>query len=207
MFGKITILLLSAAVMDDFLFSRFNGGSGDSSSSGYEHSDGCDTAKTSGLCKAGTLSVGAVTALLMLLTALLTQAETCLVLIPLGVEALRPLAALLTAVLSACLLYAAAGSSGNVLIAKARQLLPFAVLNCAVIGTVLLTDGTGEGFLAPVLRALACGAAFAVVSFLFEALVERTELSEIPEAFKGLPIRFLIAALIALVALGYSGLY
>ncbi|HHK74746.1 MAG TPA: electron transport complex subunit RsxA, partial [Rhizobiales bacterium] len=47
---------------------------------------------------------------------------------------------------------------------------------------------------------------FTLVMLIFAGLRERLELSNVPEAFKGVPIGFVTAGLLSMAFMGFSGL-
>jgi electron transport complex protein RnfA len=83
--------------------------------------------------------------------------------------------------------------------------LPLITTNCAVLGVVLLTQQVGLGLAATVLYAAGAAAGFTLVIALFAALREGLVESRIPAAFRGAPIVFVTAGILALAFMGFQG--
>jgi electron transport complex protein RnfA len=91
--------------------------------------------------------------------------------------------------------------------------LPLITVNCAVFGvTVLNTDVFFLGskalpgsFLKSLLQGFGAGAGYTLAMLLMSGIRERLEFAEIPESFKEAPIAFIIASLMSLAFLGFSG--
>ncbi|MFH1847715.1 MAG: electron transport complex subunit RsxA [Candidatus Omnitrophota bacterium] len=85
--------------------------------------------------------------------------------------------------------------------------------NCAIMGVAVLNsdmffkDGkaAANSFFLSVLQGFSAGVGFLLALFLMSAIRERLELLDIPEAFKGVPIAFIVAALMSLAFLGFAG--
>lgn len=92
--------------------------------------------------------------------------------------------------------------------------LPLITTNCAVLGvTVLNIDiffRAGEplagSFLKCLVQGFGAGAGFTLALILMASIRERLDLADIPEALKGAPIAFLVAALMSMAFLGFTGL-
>jgi len=84
--------------------------------------------------------------------------------------------------------------------------LPLITTNCAVLGVALLVVEGHLGFLQSLLFALASSLGFSLVMVLFAGLRERLALAEVPPLFAGPPIGFIVASLLALAFMGFSGI-
>ncbi len=78
--------------------------------------------------------------------------------------------------------------------------------NCIILAVPLLNAGEGRGFLESVVFGLGSGVGFALALIIMASIRERLELAQVPRPFRGLPIAFITAALIALAFTGFSGL-
>lgn len=85
--------------------------------------------------------------------------------------------------------------------------------NCAVFGvTVLNTDAfflnghaVAGSFLKSVLQGFGAGAGFTLAMLLMSGIRERLEYAEVPKCLKDAPITFIIASLMSMAFLGFSG--
>ena len=84
--------------------------------------------------------------------------------------------------------------------------LPLITTNCAVLGVALLLVEGRMGFLESVLFALASSLGYSLVMVLFAGLRERLAVADVPPLFAGPPIGFIVASLLALAFMGFSGI-
>lgn len=78
--------------------------------------------------------------------------------------------------------------------------------NCIIIAVPLLNAGEGRNFIESVVFALGSGLGFALAMIIMASIREKLEVAQVPRPFRGLPIAFVTAALIALAFTGFSGL-
>ena len=91
--------------------------------------------------------------------------------------------------------------------------LPLITVNCAVLGVAVLNsemfflDGHAleSSFLMSVVQGFAAGIGYTLAMFLMSGIRERLELLDQPASLKGIPITFIIASLMSLAFLGFSG--
>jgi len=84
--------------------------------------------------------------------------------------------------------------------------LPLITTNCAVLGVALLLVEGRMGFLASTLFAFASAVGYGIVMIIFAGLRERLALAEVPRLFAGPPIGFIVASLLAMAFMGFSGI-
>lgn len=85
--------------------------------------------------------------------------------------------------------------------------LPLITTNCAVLGVAILALGMeNASLLKAVFFAIANSLGFALALILFASIREQLELADIPEGMKGVPINLLVAGLLSLAFLGFTGL-
>lgn len=78
--------------------------------------------------------------------------------------------------------------------------------NCIILAVPLLNAMRNSGFLESIALALGAGLGFALALFLMSCAREKADLAPVPTIFRGLPIAFILAGLFALAFLGFSGL-
>ena len=91
--------------------------------------------------------------------------------------------------------------------------LPLITVNCAVLGVAVLnTDNfflqgkaLEASFLKSLVQGFGAGAGYTLAMFLMAGIRERLEFAEIPRSLKDVPITFIIASLMSLAFLGFSG--
>ena len=78
--------------------------------------------------------------------------------------------------------------------------------NCIILAVPLLNALNESSFWESLSLALGSGLGFALALFLMSCAREKADLAPIPKIFRGLPIAFILAGLFALAFLGFSGL-
>jgi electron transport complex protein RnfA len=84
--------------------------------------------------------------------------------------------------------------------------LPLITTNCAVLGVALLNIQEQHSFIQSLLYGFGSALGFTLVMVVFAGLRERLALMQVPAAFAGAPIGFIVASLLSLAFMGFSGL-
>jgi electron transport complex protein RnfA len=84
--------------------------------------------------------------------------------------------------------------------------LPLITTNCAVLGVALLVVEGTMGLLRATLFGFASSVGYSLVMVIFAGLRERLALADVPRLFAGPPIGFIVASLLALAFMGFSGI-
>ncbi len=86
--------------------------------------------------------------------------------------------------------------------------LPLITTNCAVLGVAILAVKPVFDFdlLQATVYAVASAIGFGLALVLFAGLREHMDLADIPKGMKGVPIAFVVAGLLALAFMGFSGI-
>ncbi|EIJ32852.1 electron transport complex subunit RsxA [Thiothrix nivea] len=84
--------------------------------------------------------------------------------------------------------------------------LPLITTNCAVLGVALLNVQEQHSFVQTLLYGFGSAVGFTLVLVIFAGLRERLALAQVPAAFSGLPIAFVVAGLLSLAFMGFAGL-
>lgn len=77
--------------------------------------------------------------------------------------------------------------------------LPLITTNCAVLGITLLNISSEYNFAEMLIYSIGSSVGFTLVIYLFSTIREYLETRDIPESFKGYPIAFITAGIMALV--------
>lgn len=91
--------------------------------------------------------------------------------------------------------------------------LPLITVNCAVFGVAVLNTEMfffagkplAGSFLKAIVQGFGAGAGYTLAMFLMSGIRERLEFAEVPHCLKDVPITFIIASLMSLAFLGFSG--
>jgi electron transport complex protein RnfA len=91
--------------------------------------------------------------------------------------------------------------------------LPLITVNCAVFGVAVLnTDvfflhgaAVPGSFMKALVQGFGAGAGYTLAMFIMSGIRERLEFADIPRSLKDVPITFVIASIMSLAFLGFSG--
>jgi len=83
--------------------------------------------------------------------------------------------------------------------------LPLMTTNCAVLAVAISNINRGYSFIEAVVNAVGAGLGFLLAMVIFTGLREQTEAADPPDAFKGVPITLLTAAILSIAFFGFEG--
>ncbi|MEW6115791.1 MAG: Rnf-Nqr domain containing protein [Nitrospirota bacterium] len=78
--------------------------------------------------------------------------------------------------------------------------------NCIILAVPLVSAGEKYTFIQSLAFGLGSGIGFALALIIMASIREKLELADVPAPFRGLPMAFMITGLIALAFTGFSGL-
>ncbi len=84
--------------------------------------------------------------------------------------------------------------------------LPLITTNCAVLGVAILAVQNDYNLMESVVFAIANAIGFGLALITFAGLREHLDMVDVPKPFKGVPIAFIVAGLLALAFMGFSGI-
>lgn len=84
--------------------------------------------------------------------------------------------------------------------------LPLITTNCAVLGVALLLVEGHMNFINATLFAFASSLGYSLVMVIFAGMRERLVLADTPRLFAGPPIAFIVAGMLAMGFMGFSGI-
>ncbi|MDM8568054.1 RnfABCDGE type electron transport complex subunit A [Thiotrichales bacterium HSG1] len=85
--------------------------------------------------------------------------------------------------------------------------LPLITTNCAILGFAIFSTNRGYGFGEGIIFALGAGGGFTLALVLMAGLREENELSDIPQVVRGTAMSMIIAGILSLAFMGFSGLF
>ena len=85
--------------------------------------------------------------------------------------------------------------------------LPLITTNCAVLGVAQGNTDQGLSFLSSLANGIGTSIGFLLIIVVFSCIRVRLESSNVPKAFKGLPIALIVAAIMAIAFMGLQGLF
>ncbi len=84
--------------------------------------------------------------------------------------------------------------------------LPLITTNCAILGVTLLNLDANYSFIESIVNGFAAGVGFTLALILMAGIRERLDFAPIPKPLRGIPIAFIMAGLMSIAFLGFSGL-
>jgi len=84
--------------------------------------------------------------------------------------------------------------------------LPLITTNCAILGVAILSVQSNFNFLLTVVFSFASALGFGVALILFSGIREALDTRDVPKVFAGSPIAMIIAGILALAFMGFSGM-
>jgi electron transport complex protein RnfA len=82
--------------------------------------------------------------------------------------------------------------------------LPLITTNCAILGIAFINIDKSYSLTYSLLNAFFAGMGFLLALILMSGIRERLELGKVPKALQGMPIAFIVAALMSLAFLSFS---
>ena len=84
--------------------------------------------------------------------------------------------------------------------------LPLITTNCAILGLALFQTNKGYDFTQSIVYALGAGTGFTLALLLISGLREQLDFAEVPQVIKGTVLTLVVAGILSLVFMGFSGL-
>lgn len=84
--------------------------------------------------------------------------------------------------------------------------LPLITTNCAILGVAINVINFGYDLVESSVYAVATALGFTLAMVLFAGIREQLEITNVPAAMKGVPIALVVAGLLAMAFMGFSGM-
>ena len=84
--------------------------------------------------------------------------------------------------------------------------LPLITTNCAVLGVAILVAQRDFGFVHSIVYSIATAAGFGLALILFSAIRTQLAMANVPRSMRGVPIALIVAGILAMAVLGFSGM-
>jgi len=188
---ELLLIFLSAAIVNNFVLAYFLGI--------------CPFIGVSGKITSA-FSMGLATTFVMTITAIVTWLIYHLLLVPYNLEFLQ--------YVSFILVIASLVQFVEMFIKKVSQplyralgiFLPLITTNCAILGLALFMVLKDYSFVQSVVFGVGAGAGFTLAITIMAGIREELDLADVPKPFRGAPITLIVAGLLALAFMGFSGL-
>ena len=190
-FTDILLLMFTAILAENFIFSKFYG-----CCPFLGVSDKPDKA----------LGMGMAVTFVMTVSGAVTWAVYYLILVPLKLEYLKTVAFVLVISFLVQLLEMFLRKCVPALYGALGIYLPLITTNCAVLGACLVNIQKSYGFIPSVCYGFAAGAGFTLAIVIFAGVRAKMEFADPPRAFRGFPLTLIAAGLLAMIFSGFSGI-
>lgn len=189
-FGEILLLMFSAILVENFIFSKFYG-----CCPFLGVSEKPDTA----------LGMGMAVTFVMTVSGAVTWAVYYFLLEPFGLEYLKTIAFILVIAALVQFIEMFLRRFIPALYGSLGIYLPLITTNCAVLSSALLIVQNEYTFVAAVCFGLASALGFTLAITVFAGVRSRMEMADPPRAFRGFPLTLITAGLLAMAFSCFSG--
>ena len=152
------------------------------------------------------LGMGLATSFVIMLAAAITWILEHWLLAPLGLGYLRILTFILVIAAVVQFTEAVLHKMAPDLYQMLGIYLPLIATNCSVLGLTLINAQEGHGFVTTLFYDFGSALGFTLAMVIFAGMRERLALARVPASFSGAPIAFVLASLMSLAFMGFSGL-
>ena len=84
--------------------------------------------------------------------------------------------------------------------------LPLITTNCAVLGITFINVRAEYNFVETIVSALSAGVGFTLVLAIMSGIRERLDIADVPDSFRGMPVAFLVAMVLGICFIAFSGM-
>jgi electron transport complex protein RnfA len=191
MIAELLLLMFSAVLIENFIFSRFLGCCPFLGVSARP-----DTA----------LGMGCAVTFVMTLSSAATYLIYAYLLEPFGLEYLKTIAFILVIAALVQFIEMFLRKFVPALYNALGIYLPLITTNCAVLGAALLNIQKGFNFIYSVAFGFSSAVGFTLAIVIFAGVRVRVDLADPPKCFRGIPITLITAGLIAMAFSGFAGM-
>jgi len=191
MWMRLLLIFISAAVVNNFVLSYFLGI--------------CPFLGVTGRLKSA-FGMGLATTFVMTLTGGITWVVYHLILVRFGVPFLQYVAYILVIASLVQVIEMFIRKSNPSLYRALGIYLPLITTNCAILGLALFATLRDYGFLQSLVYGFGAGVGFTFVMLIMAGIREELDLADVPKPFQGAAITLILAGLLALAFMGFSGL-
>lgn len=151
-------------------------------------------------------SMGMATTFVLTTSAMVVWAVQNLILVPFHLEFMQYVSFILIIASFVQLTEMAVRKISEPLYKTLGIFLPLITTNCAILGMALLIPLKGYSFIESTVFGFGAGAGFTLAMVLMAGMRENLEFADVPKPLQGAPITLIIAGLMAIAFMGFSGM-
>jgi electron transport complex protein RnfA len=152
------------------------------------------------------LGMGIAVIFVMTLSSVVTSLVYNFVLLPLGLLFLKTIVFILVIASLVQLVEIVVHKLSPVLYQALGIYLPLITTNCAILGVALINVIKKYNFVHSLVFGLGAGLGFTIALLIMAGIRERLELADLPRPLKGAAVTLIIAGLLSMAFMGFSGL-
>lgn len=152
------------------------------------------------------IGMGLAVTFVLILAGVVTWTVQTYLLVPLKLEYLQTVAFILVIASLVQFVEMVIRKTAPALYQSLGVFLPLITTNCAVLGAALINIRRSYSLSQAAIHSLGAGVGFLFALVLMAGIRERLDLAAIPAPFRGAPIAFITAGLLATAFMGFSGL-
>ncbi|MCC8113163.1 MAG: electron transport complex subunit RsxA [Bacteroidales bacterium] len=150
--------------------------------------------------------MGMAVTFVMTIATLVTWLVQQYLLVPFGLGYLQTIAFILVIAILVQMLEIIMKKISPTLYAALGVFLPLITTNCAVLGVAIIVAQKEMPLLQGVVYAIATALGFTLALCLMAGIREQLELTDVPRPMRGVPIALVVAGLLAMAFMGFSGI-
>ena len=150
--------------------------------------------------------MGGAVVFVMTLATLVTYLINAYVLVPLGIGFMQTITYILVIAALVQMVEIILKKVSPALYQALGVYLPLITTNCAILGVAILVVQNEYNLVQSVVFAIANAIGFTLALIIFSGIREQMQLVDIPKVMKGAPIALIVAGLLSLAFMGFSGI-
>ena len=152
------------------------------------------------------VGMGLAVTFVMALATLVTWLVQQFLLIPLGITYLQTIAFILVIAILVQMLEIVLKKSAPALYASLGVFLPLITTNCAVLGVAIIVSQKEMALLPAIVYAIATALGFTLALVIMAGIRQQLDITDVPAPMRGVPIALIVAGLLAMAFMGFSGI-
>ena len=188
---ELSVILISSILINNFVLARFLGI--------------CPFLGVSKRIKTA-LGMGVAVMFVMTLSSIVTSLVYNFILLPQGLLFLKTIVFILVIASLVQLVEMVIQKVSPALYRALGIYLPLITTNCAILGVALINLIKKYNFIQSLVFGLGAGIGFTIALIIMAGIRERLELADLPRSLKGVAISLIVAGLLSIAFMGFSGL-